>query len=118
MAYMPAKRYAFVPMRLTRTIRAGLLLLLAMFAAGAQCESGTDTYREPTYTVRGVLTDEGIDCPTIRDRRGTLYSLVGSTGDFKTGDRVCVKGTRLDGSTCHQGITITVDWIGRSRECP
>jgi hypothetical protein len=98
-------------------MRAGLFVISVILILGARCESGTGSNREPTYTVRGVLTDDGIDCPTVRDRNGVLYSLTGSTGDFKTGDRVCIKGRRLDGSACHQGIALLVDWIGRSREC-
>lgn len=65
------------------------------------------------YTVRGVLTDEGVECPALRGDDGKLFTLSGPLGEFRTGDRVCVRGRPAEMSICQQGITLTVEWIGR-----
>ena len=46
------------------------------------------------------------------------FLLAGSIGSYRTGDQVCVRGRRVQMSTCQQGITITVEWIGPARDCP
>lgn len=99
-------------MRVLETL-AILLLLIA-----SKCERGSETYPQDLVVVKGRLTDEGVECPTLRDRSNVLYSLAGSTGDYKRGDRVCVKGRIVEQSECMRGITITVEWIGLARWCP
>ena len=95
-----------------------LCVVALLLLTAATCEKGSDTYPEKVVTVRGRLTDEGYDCPTLRNRNNVLYSLAGSTEEYKPGDRVCVKGRIVESSACTQGITITVDWIGLARLCP
>jgi hypothetical protein len=93
-------------------------LVVAFLALGATCEEGSDIPSENLFTVKGRLTNDGIECPTLRSSDGQIYTLAGSLGDYRAGDRVCVKGRRVDASHCMQGITITVEWIGLSRWCP
>jgi uncharacterized protein DUF5818 len=89
------------------------LALLAL--SGSRC---SDSAPEPQgrMTVRGTLTGEGVECPALRDAQGVLYTLAGDIADFRMGDQVCVKGRRVEMSTCQQGITIAVEWIGKT--CP
>lgn len=61
--------------------------------------------------VRGQLTDEGVECPVVRGRDGTLYTLAGDIGRFEEGDYVRVEGTPAEVSICMQGRTINVDRI-------
>jgi hypothetical protein len=61
-----------------------------------------------TRIVRGVLTDEGVECQAMRGDNGRLYTLVGNTGRFDTGDRVVVRGRIAQSSTCMQGTTLQV----------
>ncbi len=68
-----------------------------------------------TIVVRGVLTDEGIECQAFRTDADELYTLVGDLKGFQVGDQVCVAGTIAEFSICQQGLTIVVIWIG---ECP
>ena len=67
-------------------------------------------------TVRGTLTTEGVECQALRSTTGVLYTLTGNLGEFRAGDQVCVKGRRAEVSICQQGITLVVEWIGKS--CP
>ena len=94
------------------------LLVIVALTLGANCEEKSDTPTENTYTVKGRLTNEGVECPALRGQDGQLYTLAGSIGDYRAGDRVCVKGRRVDASHCMQGLTITVEWIGLARWCP
>ena len=97
-----------------------LLSVAALALLGAsRCEKKPeDMNLEPMVIVKGTLTSEGIECPALRDQGGILYTLAGSIGSYRTGDQVCVKGRRVQMSTCQQGITITVEWIGPARDCP
>jgi hypothetical protein len=61
--------------------------------------------------VEGRLTDEGVECPALRTADDRLYTLAGSIGEFRVGDRVVVHGTLPDASICMQGITVTVQRI-------
>jgi hypothetical protein len=58
--------------------------------------------------VEGRLTDEGVECPALRTADDRLYTLAGSIGEFRVGDRVVVEGTLPDASICMQGITVSV----------
>jgi hypothetical protein len=103
---------------MTRFPRFALGLLLLLLLAAPTCEEGNDLPRDRSIAIRGRLTDEGDECPTMRDADRRLYTLVGSTELYKPGDRVCVKGRIVESSACRQGITIAVDWIGPMRFCP
>lgn len=67
-------------------------------------------------TIKGRLTDEGVECPAMRDEVGILYTLSGDLGGFGPGDQVCVRGRPVEMSICQQGVTIAVVSIGKS--CP
>jgi uncharacterized Ntn-hydrolase superfamily protein len=64
--------------------------------------------------VAGVLTDEGIECRALRGDDGRLYTLTGDLGDFATGDRVKVTGTKVEMSICMQGTTLAVKRIEKA----
>ncbi|AFZ31683.1 hypothetical protein Glo7428_3197 [Gloeocapsa sp. PCC 7428] len=70
--------------------------------------------KERTICVKGVLTDEGVECQTLRTADGELYTLVGNLKEFQVGDEVYVAGTVAEFSFCLQGITIVVNWISKS----
>ena len=94
-----------------------VLALLALTSAGP-CGPAAPRDTTGTLTIRGRLTDEGVECPAMRDAHGVLYTLAGSIGDFHAGDSVCVRGHRAEVSYCMQGITLTVEWVRPARECP
>lgn len=73
-----------------------------------RARSGDDPQR---VQITGVLTGEGVECPTLRGDDGTLYTLAGETGRFGEGDRVEVEGTVAEMSICMQGTTIRVENI-------
>jgi hypothetical protein len=58
--------------------------------------------------VRGVLTDEGVECQAMRGDGNALYTLVGDLKGCKTGDKVKVAGHIAAMSYCMQGTTIGV----------
>lgn len=94
------------------TILAGLVLA----AAGCR-ELPAEVRPGDMLTVRGELA-AGAECPMliVGERR---FSLAGSTGAFKPGDRVCVKGTVAEMSFCMAGeATIAVEAIGAEDACP
>jgi hypothetical protein len=94
-------------------------VLAALLSLGnGSCEKGTGTGPGGSITVKGVLTTEGAECPALRDGKNVLYTLSGSLGGFRPGDRVCVKGKRAEISHCMQGITINVESIGPEADCP
>lgn len=64
--------------------------------------------------VKGALTNEGIECQTLRTESGELYTLAGDLKGFKVGDTVYVLGTIVPISFCMQGITIAVDQISKT----
>lgn len=71
-----------------------------------------DAQPEPVVRAEGVVTGEGVACPTIRADDGTLYTLAGTDLDaLDEGDRVYVEGTRAAVSTCMQGTTLQVSHI-------
>lgn len=65
--------------------------------------------------VRGVLTDEGVECQAMRAESGELYTLVGDLTGVKNGDHVYVSGAIAEISFCMQGVTIAVDWISKDK---
>jgi hypothetical protein len=64
-------------------------------------------------TVRGQLTNEGVECPALRGDDGTLYTLLGDLKGLTAGDRVVVEGTPVAISFCMQGTTLQVARIAR-----
>jgi hypothetical protein len=103
---------------MTRLQRLSLALGSLLVLSASHCDEADDLPRDRTIAIRGRLTDEADECPTMRDRDNRLYTLAGSTDLYKPGDRVCVKGRVVENSACHQGTTIAVDWIGPMRFCP
>ncbi|MDX1656998.1 MAG: DUF5818 domain-containing protein, partial [Candidatus Competibacteraceae bacterium] len=61
--------------------------------------------------VRGVLTDEGVECQALRGDDGRLYTLGGDLEGFGVGDRVRVTGQVAQASFCMQGTTLGVRTI-------
>jgi len=70
----------------------------------------------PEQPLEGVLTTEGVECPTLRGRDGRLYTLMGDLHGFKPHDHVCIVPDYIEMTYCMQGTTAHVDWIGAS--CP
>lgn len=66
-----------------------------------------------SVSVHGRLTDEGVECPAMRDPAGTLYTLATGDLDWGPGTQVMVRGTIAGMSTCMQGTTISVSSIER-----
>ena len=89
--------------------RLSILIPLVLLASVAFAQ-GRDKGGKPIH-VRGILTDEGVECQALRTANGQLYTLSGDLGGFKTGDKVRVKGEIAQVSTCQQGITIAVEKI-------
>ncbi|WP_428407059.1 LysM peptidoglycan-binding domain-containing protein [Hyphococcus sp.] len=57
----------------------------------------------------GILTDEGENCPAMRDDSGNLFTLLGDLEGFDDGDRVLVRGSvQADDRICGQAETVQV----------
>ena len=67
-----------------------------------------------TLCLKGVLTDEGVECQAFRTESDKLFTLVGDLKEFKTGDKVVVCGVSADRSFCMQGTTMIVSWIDKA----
>ena len=63
--------------------------------------------------LKGILTNEGVECEAFRGADGELYTLVGNLNGFHNGDEVVVSRTLAGVSFCMQGTTINVSWIGK-----
>jgi hypothetical protein len=74
-------------------------------------KGGNDVNAGQMINVRGTLTDEGVECQALRGDDGELYTLTGDLSGFEDGDRVKVRGTVAEISTCQQGTTIEVQSI-------
>lgn len=64
-------------------------------------------------SLHGTLTDEGVECPAMRDPAGALYTLATTDLEWGPGTQVMVRGTIAGASTCMQGTTIDVSNIER-----
>lgn len=65
--------------------------------------------------VSGILTNEGVSCPTLRDDAGRLYTLLGDLQGFDDGDRVLISGSAAaDRRICGQSETIQVFSIAKA----
>ena len=73
-------------------------------------------HADGSLTVRGRLTDEGVECPAMRGDDGKLYTLLGDLKGLRPGDKVCVRGRVAEISHCMQGTTLAIEQIGRT--CP
>jgi uncharacterized protein (TIGR00730 family) len=80
--------------------------------ATARSPAGAETCR------RGRLTDEGVECQAMRGPDGRLYTLVGDLGDPPAAGEACVCGRVAELSSCMQGTTVVVSWIGPPDSCP
>ena len=102
---------------------AGLIVALVATGAdaganGASSSSAHGLLDPGAVTVRGRLTDEGVECQALRADDNELYTLSGDLAGFKAGDHVLVKGDRVRASFCMQGITLRVRHIERSDQHP
>lgn len=62
--------------------------------------------------IEGELTDEGVECPALRTDDGDLYTLAGlERARYEVGDRLQIKGTVAEISTCMQGTTLNVQSV-------
>ena len=93
---------------LMRGASVAALLMLTLSA----CNSMSETMGGNVVVV-GVLTAEGAECAAMRDRDGTLYTLMprGITDPFEIGQRVRVEGVVQEISFCQQGTTISIERI-------
>ena len=93
-------------------------VVLVVLAGSGPCDrSSAPPGPGETVQIKGTLTAEGVECQAMRDARNVLYTLAGTTGGFKNGDQVCVKGRIAEVSTCQQGTTIAVESIQAASEC-
>lgn len=83
-------------------------------ASGVSLETSPDAGpAKKIVCVQGRLTDEGVECPTLRASDGKLYTLAGGLKGFKKGDSVYVCGTVPEMSFCMQGVTLAVTSIDK-----
>jgi hypothetical protein len=66
-----------------------------------------------TVQIHGTVTAEGVECPAVRDRAGTLYTLTGADRELRPGTEVMIEGRVAEVSICMQGTTIEVESIER-----
>lgn len=64
--------------------------------------------------VIGTLTDEGRQCPALRDDSGRLYTLSGNVRGYGPGDTVRVVGLVAGTSQCNQGVTLSAARIEKA----
>jgi hypothetical protein len=60
-------------------------------------------------TLRGRMSDEGVECKAMRGDLDELYTLTGSADWPAAGTQVTVVGTIAEMSICQQGVTIAVE---------
>jgi hypothetical protein len=59
--------------------------------------------------IDGWLSDEGAECPALRDHGGRLWTLTGDAHSLRPGEHVRLYGRVVDGSACAwQGTTFEV----------
>jgi hypothetical protein len=56
----------------------------------------------------GQMTDEGVECPAMRDSDGFLYTLIGEVPELDAGEAVVVEARYVETSMCMQGTTLEV----------
>ncbi len=77
-----------------------------------------ETDRWPiTMNILGTVTDEGYDCPTIRDGTGLIYAMTGNVpSGLSPGERVRIRGRLAERSDCLRGIAVEVRFFERLDE--
>src|SRR5262249_35146735 len=118
---MPAQGHKGGPVMVRLPLFALISIAIgAMVASKAGADSG-EAVPFPAHpanpAIEGVLTTEGVECPALRTDDGTLYTLAGDLGGFRPGDRVCIVPSPVEMSTCMQGTTVKIEWIGPA-PCP
>ena len=109
--------------RRSMRVVSALAWLAGALWAGMAAAGGLEPPPEPPLgpppgglCVEGVLTAEGVECPALRARDGTLYTLTGDLGRFVAGDRVRACGQEAIISICIQGRTLGLTSIGEGRD--
>ena len=65
--------------------------------------------RQQGQVIDGWLSDEGAECPALRDHGGRLWTLTGQANSLRPGEHVRLYGRIVDGSACAwQGTTFEV----------
>ena len=95
----------------------GLAVLGIVTACVEGAGSGVTGQSSNELMVRGQVTDQGVECPTLLGTDGLLYSLAGDIGTARPGDEICVRGERAEMSICMQGTTIAVHEVLPPEAC-
>lgn len=99
----------------------GILIVLVTCAAAGHPAANSDqggplaAVSPRPVVVVGTLTDEGVECQTLRADDDRLYTLTGNLRGFMNGDRVWVVGRPAEFSVCQQGVTLNVSLILKVR---
>jgi uncharacterized protein DUF5818 len=101
-------------------MRCGIMVAVVLVAAVVGCKEDLPAKLDPeqTVTVSGEVAT-GTECPMLIVKPERRFSLSGSLGRFKVGDRVCVHGTVAQMSMCMAGeATIAIVSIAPEDSCP
>lgn len=84
--------------------------------ADSQGDEPEARMKREVLTLAGSLTGEGVECQAFRSEKGELYTLTGDLKGFKTGDRVSLTASLVEGGPCQeQGKILQVKTIKRLR---
>lgn len=83
------------------------------------CASTAGHLAKPGKEIRANgLLSAGAECPMLEASDGHRYALAGSLENFKTGDRVCMRGKIAGASICMAGdATVTIESIEAESAC-
>jgi hypothetical protein len=82
--------------------------------ADSQGDEPEARMKREVLTLTGSLTGEGVECQAFRSEKGEIYTLTGDLKGFKTGDRVSLTASLVEGGPCQeQGKTLQVKTIRR-----
>ena len=101
---------------MTRFPHFALGLLLLAGCVGGPAARG-DVASADERCLRGVFTDNGVECPAFRGEDGTLYTLTGLIDVPAPGAPACICGAPAEMSFCMQGVTIAVSRVGPPEAC-
>ncbi|HEX7707903.1 MAG TPA: DUF5818 domain-containing protein [Thermoanaerobaculia bacterium] len=92
------------------------ILLAVVVVSGCavqpQSEQAPVSESPGVFTITGVVTAEGVECPAVRGDNGTLYTIAGGDRQkLREGVRVRITGTAAQISFCMQGTTINATTI-------
>lgn len=112
----PVRLAATTPTTLDRGVkRTGKVTFLSGFGRKDDLRGAGGINSGGKSAISGVLTNEGKNCPALRDDAGKLYTLLGDLDGFDDGDRVLISGTAaVDDRICDQSETIQVFAIDRA----